>query len=119
MKIRPDKQAEWDKCKANNSDPYGGAVITYLQRWADYMERDMAHGKALEDIAKPTSHEANEEQITGFMYGAAVSILARCWEHGEQLRRWHNLATQLKDEGERANTSGGVLNPAIMEIGDK
>jgi len=50
------------------------------------------------------------------MYGASVSVLAKCWEHGEQLRRWHNLKTQLGNEGEKANEKGGVLNPALLNI---
>jgi hypothetical protein len=51
------------------------------------------------------------------MYGAGVSMLSQVWEHGEQLRTWHNLKTQLRDEGERANKSGGVLNPALLNVG--
>jgi hypothetical protein len=51
------------------------------------------------------------------MYGCAVQGLAYFWEHGEELRQWHNLDTQIKDEGEQANKSGGVLNPAILTIG--
>jgi hypothetical protein len=51
------------------------------------------------------------------MYGAAVSVLSSCWEHGEELRRWHNLDVQIHDEGEKANETGAVLNPAIMCIG--
>jgi hypothetical protein len=43
-------------------------------------------------------------------------VLASCWEHGEELRRWHNLKTQIRDEGEKANESGGVLNPALLNI---
>jgi len=34
------------------------------------------------------------------MYGAAVAILSKVWKHGEELRRWHNLKTQIGDEGE-------------------
>ena len=37
--------------------------------------------------------------------------------NGEDLRRWHNLDTQIRNEGEIANEKGGVLNPAIMSIG--
>lgn len=51
------------------------------------------------------------------MYGVAVSTLAKVWKHGEALRMWHNLTTQLRDEGEKANESGGVLNPACLSIG--
>lgn len=48
--------------------------------------------------------------------GMAVSMLVQCWEHGEQLRRWHNLETQIGDEGEKANALGGALNPAVLNI---
>lgn len=109
--------ATWEKGLENNRDPYGAAGYRFAARWANFMEREMAAGKALADIAKPTCREANDEGITGFMYGCAVGILSHCWEHGEELRRWHNLDTQIKDEGERANESGGVLNPAVLTIG--
>lgn len=107
----------WAKCKANNDDPYGACVVRYAERWADLMETEMASGAKLEDIAKETSHTADTEGITGFMYGAAVSILSGVWQHGEALRRWHNVKTQIKDEGDRANETGGVLNPALLSIG--
>jgi hypothetical protein len=115
MNIRD--QEAWDKWRNNNTDPYGGAVISYAERWADMMEQRMADGAALADVAKETSHDADAEGITGFMYGAAVSVLASCWKHGDELRRWHNLDTQIGDEGERANESGGTLNPALLNIG--
>ena len=50
------------------------------------------------------------------MYGCAVSMLAYYWKYGEQLRCWHNLKTQIENEGERANKSGGVLNPALYTV---
>ena len=112
------KDAEgWKKACDANTDPYGHAIMVYAELWADLMERDMAMSQTLEQCAERTSHEADTDGITGFMYGAAVSILAAVWEHGEALRRWHNLETQLGTEGERANESGGVLNPALLVIG--
>jgi len=108
----------WEKAKAANTDAYGGRVISYAEDWANFMEREMAAGQTLEACAKATSREADTDGITGFMYGAAVSILAAVWQHGEALRRWHNLKTQLGTEGERANASGGVLNPALLNIGE-
>ena len=110
-------EAGWQKFKTVNSDGYGGAVVTYSERWARLMQVEMANGKNLEDVADATSQEANLEGITGFMYGCAVSTLSACWKHGEQLRRWHNIKTQLGNEGEKANKSGGVLNPALLSIG--
>ena len=76
----------------------------------------MANGETVEAVAEQAGQDADIDGITGFMYGCAVSTLSKVWEHGEQLRRWHNLKTQIKDEGERANESGGVLNPALLNI---
>jgi len=109
-------QAEWDNCKQINSDPYGSCAVRYAERWADLMEAKLAEGAKLEDIANATSHEADTEGITGFMYGCAVSILSKLWVHGEQLRRWHNKSTQLGTEGDVANEKGTVLNPALLTM---
>jgi hypothetical protein len=110
-------QATWDAGKANNTDPYGGRIYSYAEDWANLMETRMAKGDKLADIASETSHEADTDGITGFMYGAAVSVLSHVWEHGEELRRWHNLDTQIGTEGEEANKNGGTLNPALLNIG--
>lgn len=115
--MRIKDQEAWDKWVSSNTDNYGACVIRYAQRWAELMEVQIEAGKVVKEIAKQTSHEANTEGITGFMYGAAVRVLSECWRHGEDLRQWHNLATQLGNEGELANQNGGVLNPAILNIG--
>lgn len=109
--------AKWRSFITNNSDTYGSACVRFADAWGRLMQARMAGGESLADVAEACSHEANTEGITGFMYGAAVSVLAECWEHGEELRRWHNLDTQIGNEGERANESGGVLNPAMLRIG--
>lgn len=117
MQIIPGKEAEYEAYKAANSDPYGGAVVTYTERWADSMEQAIAEGAELEAVAKKLSHDTDIEGITGFMYGCAASALSQFWVHGERLRKWHNLDVQLGTEGEKANESGGVLNPALINIG--
>ena len=61
----------------------------------------------------------DDDGITVYMYGCAVSVLAKAWKHGEALRRWHNKETQIGTEGDRANESGGVLNPALLTIGEQ
>ena len=98
----------YEDWKANNTDPYGSAVFRYAERWANLMEEKITEGYKLEDIAESTSHQADIEGITGFMYGAAVSILSQCWQYGEELRKWHNK--QYNYEGD------GVANPAILVI---
>ncbi len=110
-------QDGWDKTVAANLDPYGAAGVRYAATWAAMMEARIGKGEMLADIAKATSYEADSEGITGFMYGCAVSILSQVWAHGDELRRWHNIDTQIGTEGERANESGGVLNPALLSVG--
>lgn len=108
----------WAKFVENNSkDPYSRGVVVFAEHWARLMQKEMDNSIKLEDIADSTSHEADIDGITGFMYGCAVSVLAHCWKYGEQLRRWHNLDTQIENEGESANESGGVLNPALLSVG--
>lgn len=117
MQLKPGTEAEYSAYKVKNTDPYGARVISYSEDWATLMETRMADGENLTDIAKETSHQADTDGITGFMYGCAVRDLAHFWLHGEALRQWHNLKTQIKDEGEKANKTGGVLNPALISIG--
>ncbi len=107
----------WAKACENNTDGYGAAVMRYAEMWARTMEGMMAAGATLRDCAKEASHLADSEGITGFMYGCAVGTLSAVWVHGEELRRWHNKDTQIGTEGDRANESGAVLNPALLSIG--
>lgn len=115
----------WNATLANNDNgdlhTYGGCVLWFAERWADRMEAEMANGTPLADCAERLESELLKEMgqfsLTGFQYGAAVSALAATWEHGDELRRWHNLKTQIGNEGERANEKGTVLNPALLNIG--
>lgn len=117
MKLKPNTKTEYQEWIAKNSDPYGSGVVRYVAKWAKLMEAEIEAGKTVSAIAQETSHTADTKGITGFMYGCAVQALAHFWIHGEELRRWHNKDTQIGDEGDRANESGGVLNPAILNIG--
>ena len=105
----------WAKGLAKNQDPYGNGVYRYASEWATQMEQRISNGERLENIAEQASHDA-DEGISGFMYAYAVQVLSVCWIHGEQLRIWHNLKTQVGTEGEKANESGGVLNPAVLNF---
>jgi hypothetical protein len=109
----------WKESLAKNQDPYGAGVYRYAETWARMMQKRVAEGESVAFAAQATRFVADKEGITGFMYGCAVSILAACWVHGEELRRWHNLDSQIGNEGEKANESGGVLNPAVLNIGSK
>lgn len=107
MKLKD--EAGWKKANDANppSEPYGHCVMTYAEEWANLMEAEIgdaaagsnAADHAIKACASRTSREADTSGLTGFMYGAAVSTLAQVWEHGEALRRWHNLYTQIDCAG--------------------
>ena len=106
-------KAAWQKSvRINSGDPYSKGVVDYARRWANRMEKAMKAGETLEACAGRTSHEANTNGITGFMYGAAVHTLAKCWKHGNQLRIWHNASYGVDDE----KAKGGTVNPAVLTI---
>lgn len=107
----------WKKFVANNQDGYGGRVVRYAEEWARLMQTRLANGETIPECAEELSRMADDDGITGYMYGCAVSVLAKAWKHGEALRRWHNKETQIGTEGDRANETGGVLNPALLSIG--
>ena len=121
MKVKQDKIHNWALgCAVNSGDPYGHCVYEFADAWATEMEKHLDNGETVEQCAEKTNREVDlrpEFGITGFMYGCAVGILSEAWEHGAELRRWHNLKYQLGKEGERANERGTVLNPAIICLG--
>lgn len=110
----PDKWQDWVDA---NKDGYGGTCVSFARTWARLMEAAIAEGETVAECAERLSHVADQEGITGSMYGGAVSMLSQYWAHGEELRRWHNLDMQIGNEGEKANESGGVLNPALLSVG--
>lgn len=98
----------WETGIANNKDGYGGAIYEYAKSWGLLMQARIDKGEALKDIAEETSFQLVFYGITGFMYGAAVSVLSSTWKYGEELRKWHNK--EYKHEGD------GVVNPALLTI---
>lgn len=109
MTIKKGKEEDYMVCvETNSKNEYSRAVINFLESWADLMEERILNGEKICDMAEQTSNDADTEGITGFMYGCAVNILAQVWEHGEELRRWHN--EQYGYNGE------GTVNPAVVTI---
>lgn len=88
--IFKDKKAEafWQSGLRNNQDPYGMGCFTFAETWANLMEKKVTEGMKVKDVAEVTSHEADTEGITGFMFSAAASILCHCWIHGDELKKW-------------------------------
>lgn len=110
-------QEQWNSYLVNNRGGYGEAVISYAKRWANMLEdalRSGEHGdkmeKVLSAVGDETSHKADTEGITGFMYGAAVQILSECWQYGDELRVWHNASYGIGSNETR------VVNPALLGV---
>lgn len=127
MTVKADLAQEYAEYVAMNSkDGYSKGVVDFTERWAALMEigisqlndrSDPALFMYFQKNARGLSSEADTQGITGFMHGCAASALAHFWIYGEPLRRWYNLDTQIGSEGEKANETGGVLNPALMNLG--
>jgi len=107
----------WTKAVEANTDSYSKGVIDFARCWGRLMQLGVQRGQSIASVAKLTSNMADVAGITGFMYGAAVSTLSKTWIHGDDLRRWHNIDCQIGNEGEKANITGGTLNPALLGVG--
>lgn len=103
--------------EVNKADPYSNAVIVFAEKFARIMEGRMAAGETLAQCADAACSLADDDGLTGFMYGAAVSTLAQTWIHGDELRRWHNRQYMPEEKAKLADESGGTVNPAILTIG--
>jgi len=119
VKMRIRDRKGFNEWKANQKDEhgYGNAIFEYAEGWARLMQKEFSDRNIENpDVTVMIAHadrcsrEADVDGITGFMYGAAVAILAAHWKYGEALRKWHN-----KEYGQE-NTKG-VVNPAVFTIG--
>lgn len=78
-------QDAWDDWESKNTDAYGGRIFSYAKDWGRLMQAKMSQGESLEQCADEMSKTADHDGITGYMFAAACSVLAKCWKHGEQL----------------------------------
>lgn len=97
----------WDNIvEVNSSDPYGNKIIKYARRWAKYMQKLIAEGKKVVEIAEKTSYDCDLEGMSRYAYSCAVNALIQSWKYGEELRKWHN-----KDYGHKGDD---IVNPAVL-----
>lgn len=108
LTVKPGLEPLWLKSVASNQDPYGHGVV----------EATCKVGAALDEGKTPEEAEkaCHGLGITGFMAGCMAQWVAHFHPRGEEFRRWWNTRNQIGTEGDRANESGGVLNPAILNV---
>lgn len=102
-------EADWNESRRVNSDGYGSAVLDYAEAWAKLMQNEINNGKTVEDCYDYTQDGLGFFGITGFQFGAAVSILSQTWKYGEELRRVHNKKYGVENKN-------GVVNPAVLSF---
>ena len=109
--VKQGKEAEYQAFKEENvSDFYAAGIFRFAERWGGMMEQELGDGFTVAESAVKTEHKAYTDGITGYMYGRAVNILSDFWEHGEDLRQWHNHKYDYE--------GNGVINPAVLKIQD-
>jgi hypothetical protein len=106
---------DWNKWVESNKDDYGKCTVDVareVMRLLDEREGDFdCHA-----IICEADKKIDAGGITGFMAGCVAQMVSHCHSRGEEFRRKWNLDNQIQNEGERANESGGVLNPAFLNI---
>jgi hypothetical protein len=114
FKIIKGKEKEWRGFKERNSkDGYSACCIKAIEIVGDDLDRGKTPKEAM------NSEEIYGLGLTGFMAGCVASSISHYHTRGEEFRRWWNKDIQLGDEGNKANKEGGVLNPALLNIGVK
>jgi len=81
--IDDDAWVEWELA---NPDPYGGRIMSFAEDWARLMQVEIAKGRTVAECAEECARLADHDGITGFMYGAAKSVLVQTWRHGAELK---------------------------------
>lgn len=102
MKIKAGMESVYASVKNEmTQDGRNNAVISYAERWADMMEQRISNGASVSEAAAQTRYEANQEDLSWFMYGNAVRVLVNFWDHGEELHQWQqqsNSPRQVQQE---------------------
>jgi hypothetical protein len=81
-------ESAWSRAKEiAKNDAMWTDILSYAERWARLMQLELSEGKNLEDVWKPTFHEADLEGMSGTTCGLAAGQLVRCWVYGSELER--------------------------------
>jgi len=112
MKLKDEKS--WKEWEANNTDNYGKACVDVARRVMEIL--DEGNDFDTYKIICQADKETGTGGITGFMAVCVAKMVSLCHERGEEFRRKWNCDNAIGGEGNKANESGGVINPAILTI---
>ena len=111
------KQEDWQNWIGNNQDPYGKCCVDVAREVMELLDEEPDVPINPHALICRADDAINAGGITGFMAGAVASMVSHCHSRGEEFRKIWNLDTQIHDEGEKANESGRILNPALLNVG--
>ena len=80
----------WDSLVIFNDGEHGVRIMKYAEDWARFMQKEIDKGILLCQCAESTSCLADYDGISGSMYEFTCNILYKCWEHGEDFKKWKN-----------------------------
>lgn len=106
----------WDSWVTKNKDDYGKACVDVARKVMELLD-DREGDFDTHAIICEADDAIEAGGITGFMASCVASMVSKCHSRGEEFRRKWNGDNQIGDEGDKANESGGVLNPALLCIG--
>ena len=112
-------QKKWDDCVKMNADSYGKACVDVARKVMEILDANEPFDTY--KIIRQADDEALGKNggITGFMAGCVAQMVSQYHNRGEEFRKAWNKDNQIEDEGDRANDSGGILNPALLNISSK
>jgi len=103
MNIKKGMEVGYAKYVAQNSDPYGSAIV----KAGDRVMKLLDEGKIPEEAEKGLHGDG----LTGFMAGAAISGVVKYHERGEEMKAWWN-----KTNSGEPDEMSGTNNPAIITL---
>lgn len=107
----------WKKCVENNQDGYGAQIVAVVRHLMDMLDDESFELKTCHEAITLADDKTEDPGITGFMAGCVANIVSQVHSRGEEWRKKWNTENQIRNEGEKANKDGGVLNPALLTIG--
>ena len=113
MNLKNEKK--WNDYVKKNQDPYGKACVDVARKVMEILDKNTSFD--CHEIIWEADKEIKAGRITGFMAGCVACMVSECHVRGEEFREKWNIHCQVGTEGVEANKSGGVLNPALLNIG--
>lgn len=106
-------EEKWKVWVEKNTDPYGKGCVDTARKAMEILDDEPGDF----DTHKLICLADESGGLTGFMAGCVAQMIGECHSRGDEFRRKWNCDNQIKDEGDKANESGGTLNPAVINIG--